>query len=474
MLNILLVDDEPDLRSSLGQVLRDEGHVVDMASDGEAAIARLAAQPFHLVVSDVRLPKLDGAHAPPAHSARLPVDRGAAHDGLRSIGDAVTAMKDSAVDYLTKPFDIEPASDRRRAHRGASSARRDERGARAHRVQTGAPPPRRAGAPADPAARREDRRLARYARGGAPHRRERHGQGARRAHAPRAQRRARRGRSSSSTARPFRRHAHRGGALRPRARRVHGRVERRDGRFEAADGGTLFLDEIGELPLEAQAEAAPRPPGRRGRARRRRRRRRRSTCASSRRRTATSRRSWPRAASARTSTTASRSSTCACRRCASAEGDLALLVEHFLRELSRGRASAPGLSAAAWAALSGVRVPRQRARAAPRDPARVDPRARRGDRARAPAAGDRGPRRRGRRATARPLTPSSRRWSSTRRSSSCARSGATGERRQRAAKLLGISRKSLWKKLTQVRPADPSIERRQRRRRGGRGRGRRD
>ena len=59
MLNILLVDDEPDLRVSLGQVLREEGHAVDVASDGEAAIARLAAQSFHLVVSDVRLPKVE-------------------------------------------------------------------------------------------------------------------------------------------------------------------------------------------------------------------------------------------------------------------------------------------------------------------------------------------------------------------------------------------------------------------------------
>ena len=39
MLNILLVDDEPDLRVSLGDVLREEGHAVDVASDGEVAIA---------------------------------------------------------------------------------------------------------------------------------------------------------------------------------------------------------------------------------------------------------------------------------------------------------------------------------------------------------------------------------------------------------------------------------------------------
>ena len=106
MLNILLVDDEPDLRTSLGQVLRDEGHVVDLAPDGEAAIARLAAQPFHLVVSDVRLPKLDGLTLLRRIRKDFPSTEVLIMTAYGSIGDAVTAMKDSAVDYLTKPFDI--------------------------------------------------------------------------------------------------------------------------------------------------------------------------------------------------------------------------------------------------------------------------------------------------------------------------------------------------------------------------------
>jgi DNA-binding NtrC family response regulator len=107
MLNILLVDDEPDLRLSLGQVLREEGHDVDIAPDGEAAIARMAARPFHLVVSDVKLPKLDGLTLLRRIRKEFPATEVLMMTAYGSIDDAVTAMKDNAVDYLTKPFDID-------------------------------------------------------------------------------------------------------------------------------------------------------------------------------------------------------------------------------------------------------------------------------------------------------------------------------------------------------------------------------
>jgi len=106
MLNILLVDDEPDLRASLGDVLRDEGHAVDVAGDGETAMARLAARPFHLVVTDVRLPKVDGLTLLRRIRRDFPATEVLLMTAYGTIGDAVSAMKDEAVDYLTKPFDI--------------------------------------------------------------------------------------------------------------------------------------------------------------------------------------------------------------------------------------------------------------------------------------------------------------------------------------------------------------------------------
>src|SRR5687768_3714264 len=99
MLNILVVDDEPDLRLSLAQVLREEGHAVAVAPDGESAIALLAQQRFHLVVSDVRLPKLDGLELLRRIRREFPRTEVMLMTAYGSIGDAVTAMKDSAVEY---------------------------------------------------------------------------------------------------------------------------------------------------------------------------------------------------------------------------------------------------------------------------------------------------------------------------------------------------------------------------------------
>jgi len=128
MMNILLVDDEPDLAASLGDVLREEGHSVDVASDGEAAMARLATRPFHLVVSDVRLPKVDGLTLLRNIRRDFPSTEVVLMTAYGSIGDAVTAMKDEAVDYLTKPFDVgalvtavERVDDRRRARENGAT-----------------------------------------------------------------------------------------------------------------------------------------------------------------------------------------------------------------------------------------------------------------------------------------------------------------------------------------------------------------
>src|SRR5215813_1455595 len=57
---ILVADDEPGVRESLAEVLRDAGYEVETAADGRAAIAALEGRDFALVVTDLRMPGADG------------------------------------------------------------------------------------------------------------------------------------------------------------------------------------------------------------------------------------------------------------------------------------------------------------------------------------------------------------------------------------------------------------------------------
>jgi two-component system response regulator AtoC len=101
---LLIVDDEPGLRQSLRLLLADEGHEVAEAADGAAALARAAAEPFDVILADVRMPKLDGLEF-------LRRYRGAGGGALvimmsayGSEDTAIAAMKEGAYDYIAKPF----------------------------------------------------------------------------------------------------------------------------------------------------------------------------------------------------------------------------------------------------------------------------------------------------------------------------------------------------------------------------------
>src|SRR5262249_42628316 len=59
-LDILIVDDDPDLRMALAYVLNDRGHVVSEAADGAEALRRFSERVFDLILCDIRLPKIDG------------------------------------------------------------------------------------------------------------------------------------------------------------------------------------------------------------------------------------------------------------------------------------------------------------------------------------------------------------------------------------------------------------------------------
>jgi DNA-binding NtrC family response regulator len=103
---VLVVEDEAAIRLALGGLLRREGYDVEQAESGAAALARLAGEPFDLVLTDLALGAgasgLDVLRAAKEARPETPVVMITAH-GSEKI--AVEAMKAGAEDYVPKPFD---------------------------------------------------------------------------------------------------------------------------------------------------------------------------------------------------------------------------------------------------------------------------------------------------------------------------------------------------------------------------------
>jgi two-component system response regulator AtoC len=102
--SILVVDDEEGVRSFLADALAGAGHTVVQAEDGAAALALVATRSFHVVLTDIRMPGMDGMtvlrEIRREHS-EMEVIVLTAHG---SIENAVQAMKEGAFDYLQKPI----------------------------------------------------------------------------------------------------------------------------------------------------------------------------------------------------------------------------------------------------------------------------------------------------------------------------------------------------------------------------------
>jgi DNA-binding NtrC family response regulator len=103
---ILLVEDDEDTRNSFQQLLGMALDIeVDLAPDGAAALTLLGERPYSIVVTDLRMPKIDGLKLMAEIQARrLPVTV-IVTTGHGSIDDAVHAMRMGAYDFLTKPPD---------------------------------------------------------------------------------------------------------------------------------------------------------------------------------------------------------------------------------------------------------------------------------------------------------------------------------------------------------------------------------
>ena len=102
---ILIVDDEPNLRMSLGLILQREGYVVTAAGDAEEALEQLKAKPFDLVFLDIKMPKKSGLILLTEIKQIYPDMPVLLLTAFASLDSAIEAVRRGAADYLLKPID---------------------------------------------------------------------------------------------------------------------------------------------------------------------------------------------------------------------------------------------------------------------------------------------------------------------------------------------------------------------------------
>ena len=253
MFEVLVVDDEPTVRWTVAESLRQDGHSVTEARDGTEAAGVLGKRSFDVVVTDIRMPGIDGLSLFRQIRSQQPATAVILMTAFARASDAVEALKEGASDYLTKPFDVDEITVRVARLQEQYNLKQNLADARAELMA------RDGGSTIvgrSPEMERVLDLLDAFAASDAPVLiLGESGTGkelvAQRIH-----------RLSARRAEPFvavncaafpetlieaELFGHERGAF-------TGAVSRRDGRFVAAHGGTLFLDEVAEVPLPTQAK----------------------------------------------------------------------------------------------------------------------------------------------------------------------------------------------------------------------------
>src|SRR5215510_9542041 len=105
---ILVVDDDPAITMVLAQILAADGLEVETAYDGLAALEKIATKPFDLIVSDLRMPRLDGLGLYQALAERYPAMAKSiiVMSGDMADHEARVVLESAGLPMLVKPLDI--------------------------------------------------------------------------------------------------------------------------------------------------------------------------------------------------------------------------------------------------------------------------------------------------------------------------------------------------------------------------------
>lgn len=106
MAKILIVDDEVPIRRTLRDILEFEGYEVDEASDGLECVAKVQKEKYDVVITDIKMPKMDGIEALERLQILSPETPVIMVSGHGTIDTAVEAVKKGAFDFISKPPDL--------------------------------------------------------------------------------------------------------------------------------------------------------------------------------------------------------------------------------------------------------------------------------------------------------------------------------------------------------------------------------
>lgn len=105
--SILIVDDEQEIRDSLSEVLTDEDYLTYTAENGQVALEMLNDQHYDIIISDIKMPKLDGVTLLKTVKEQAPDTFVILITSYGSTETAIEAMRHGAIDYVLKPLDFD-------------------------------------------------------------------------------------------------------------------------------------------------------------------------------------------------------------------------------------------------------------------------------------------------------------------------------------------------------------------------------